>query len=245
MEAGVRQLTSSDLMVHGTTKLDTLGARGATADGRRFVYCLSDSSAGLAAGKLGVCAAVTANHVNRSLDSTSAVAAGGKVIKVVVGASAVTADQYADGFLVVRDGTGKGQCLRIAGNTSISAAGGTITVNLADPIAIALSTSDSKVDLTSPYNGVIASTTLSRPVGVPLVTLAAGEYGWLQTHGSAAVLSDGAITKGVLGIQSTSVAGAVAIAAVGAIGTMTAVGSAPELTVDTKYTQFNLNVPGQ
>jgi hypothetical protein len=244
MENGVRILTSSDILDHGTTKQDTLGARGVTADGRRWVYALSDSSAGLAAGKLGIAAAVTANHVNRSLDSTSLGAAGGKVVVVSVGATAVTQDQYADGYLVVRDGTGKGQTLRINGNVSVGSSGGAVTVYLFDPIATALSTSDTKVDLISPFNGVVASTTLSRPIGVPMVTLAAGEYGWLQTHGTAAVLSDGAITKGVQGIQSTSVAGAVAIAAVGAIATMTYVGSAPELTVDTKYTQFNLNIPG-
>lgn len=242
MENGIRTLTSSDLIAHGTTKLDQLGARGVTADGRRFVYVLSDSSAGLAAGKLGVSAAVTANHVNRSLDAASPVAAGGRTVMVVVGATAVAADQYADGFLVVRDGTGKGQCLRINGNTAISSAGGTITVSLADPLAQTLSTSDSKVDLVSPFSGVIASTTLSRAIGVPQVTLAAGEYGWVQTHGLASVLSDGAITKDVGGIQSTSVAGAVAIAAVAAIGTMSTVGFAPEATVDTKYTQFKLNI---
>lgn len=244
MENGVRILTSTDILDHGTTAMDTLGARGITADGRRFIYALSDSSAGLAAGKLGVAPAVTANHVNRSLDSTSLVTAGGKVIVVSVGATAVTQDQYAGGYVVVRDGTGKGQCLRINGNTAVSSSGGAVTVSLFDPIAITLSTSDSKVDLISPFNGVIASTTLSRPIGVPMVPLAAGEYGWLQTHGTASVLSDGAITKGVQGIQSTSVAGAVTIAAVAAIATMTYVGSAPELTVDTKYNQFNLNIPG-
>lgn len=242
MESGVRILTNSDLFNHGTTKLDTLGARGVTADGRRFVYVQADSSAGLAVGKLGVAAAVVANHVNRSLDATSAVAAGSNQVVVSVGATAVTADQYADGYLVVRDGTGKGQCLRIDGNSAVSSAGGAVTVKLADPVISALSTADSKVDLISPFSGVVASTTLSRPVGVAIATLAASEYGWVQTHGTASVLSDGIITKGVGAIQSTSVAGAVAIAAVAAIGTMSVVGYAPEATVDTKYNQLKLAI---
>lgn len=240
MEQGIRTLANSDLYAHGTTKLDELGSRGVTADGRRFVYVQADSSAGLAAGKLGVKAAVTANHVNRSLDSTSAVAVGSRILVVAVGGT-VTADQYADGLLVVRDGTGKGQTLRINGNTAVTGAGN-IQVSLADGVVTALATADTKVDLISPYAGVVASTTLSDAVGVPLVTLAASEYGWVQTHGVASVLADGVITKGVQGIQSTSVAGAVAIAAVAAIGTLTAVGKAPEATVDTKYNQFKLSI---
>ena len=241
METGIRTLTNTQITDHSTSKQETLGARGQTADGRRFVYALSDSSAGLAAGKLGVAAAVTANHVNRSLDSTSPVAVGSTYVVVSVGATAVTADQYADGYLIVRDGTGKGQALRISGNASVSSAGGAVRVQLADPVAITLSTSDSKVDLASPFSGVVASTTLSRAIGVPLVTLAAGEYGWLQTNGTAAVLSDGVITKGYEAVQSTSVAGAVTISA-GNAATSQGVGVAPEATVDTKYTGIKLNI---
>lgn len=238
---GIRTLTAEQLTDHSTTKTETLGARAQSEDGRRFVYVLSDSSAGLAQGKLGVAAAVTANHVNRSLDSTSPVAVGSTYVVVSVGATAVTADQYADGFLVVRDGTGKGQTLRINGNAAISSSGGAVRVSLAEPVSTALAVADSKVDLVSPYSGVVASTTLSRAVGVPLVTLAAGEYGWVQTHGTASVLSDGIITKGYAAVQSISVAGAVAISA-GNAATSQQVGSVPEATVDTKYNQVKLNI---
>lgn len=241
METGIRTLTASELNAHGTTKIETIGARGVTADGRVFVYAQSDATNGLAAGKLGVSAAVTANHVNRSLDSTSPVAVGGKQVVVSVGATAVTTDQYAGGYLIVRDGTGKGQCLRIAGNTSISSAGGAVTVTLHDPISQTLSTSDTKVDLTNPYVGVVASTTLGRAVGVPIVTLAAGEYGWLQTWGVASVLADGAITKGYGAVQSTSVAGALMVTAASA-ATSQVVAYVAEATVDTKYTQADLRI---
>ena len=237
MEQGIRTLTNTDLFTHGATKLEQLGARGVTADGRRFVYVQADASAGLAAGKLGVAAAATSTHANRSLDSSSLTAVGTKTLVVSVGA-AVTADQYADGLLIVRDGTGKGQTLRINGNTAAAGAG-TITVSLADGVITALSTADSKVDLLSPYAGAVASTTASRALGVPLVTLAAAEFGWVQTHGTAAVLSDGAVSKAAPVKQSTSVAGAVAAVAA---ATDTAIGSAPEATVDTKYTQIKLSI---
>ncbi len=244
MNDGVRILTDNDIKDHGTTQLNSLGARGVTADGRRFVYVKSDGSGGLAVGKLGVAAAVTSNHVNQSLASTSNVAVGSTTVDVTLGATAAAADLYKDGYLVVRDGAGAGQCLRINGHTSVSSAGGTCHVSLYDPVQILLSTSTSKVDLISPFNGVVASTTLSRPIGVAPITLAAAEYGWVQTHGTASVLADGIITKGVNAIQSTSVAGAVAIANVGNVNTLQAVGYAPEATVDTKYTQLVLGIEG-
>lgn len=240
METGIRSLTSTDLKVTTSTATETLGAVGVTADGRRFRYVKSDGSGGLAAGKLGVAPAVTANHVNRSLGSSSNVAVGSTVVTVAVGATAVTADQYAGGYLVVRDGTGKGQCLRINGNTS-SAGSTDITVSLADPVATALSTSDTKVDLTNPFYGVVASTTLAQAVGVAPVTMAAGYYGWVQTQGIASVLADGIITKGYAVVQSTSVAGAVMITAANA-ATSQLIGFTPEATVDTKYNQLLLEI---
>lgn len=237
MEQGIRTLTNTDLFTHGTTKLEQLGARGVTADGRRFVYVQADASAGLAAGQLGVAAAANANAANQSLASNSLTAVGTKTLVVSV-AGAIAADAYADGLLIVRDGTGKGQTLRVNGNTAAAGAG-TITVSLADGVVTALSTADTKIDLLAPYAGVVASTTAATPRGVPLVTLAAAEYGWVQTHGIAAVLSNGAIAKAAAVKQSTAVAGAVAATAA---ATDFAIGIAPELTVDTKYTQIKLSI---
>lgn len=240
MESGFRQLTSTDLKVTTSTNTETLGAVGATADGRMFRYVKADASGGLAAGKLGVAPAIVANHVNRSLGSSSNTAVGSTVVTVAVGATAVTTDQYAGGYLVVRDGAGAGQCLRVNGNTS-SAGSTDITVSLVDPVATALSTSTSKVDLINPFNGVVASTTLSQAVGVAPVTLAAGYYGWVQTKGVASALADGIITKGYGIVQSTSVAGAFMISA-GNAATSQVCGFAPEATVDTKYNQVALNI---
>ena len=240
METGIRSLTSSDLKVTSTTNLETLGAVGATADNRLFRYVYTDATNGLGIGKLGTAPAATANHVNRSLGSASPVAVGGKTVTVAVGATAVTADQYAGGYLVVRDGTGKGQVLRVNGNSS-SAGSTDITVSLADPISTALSLSDSKVDLINPFYGVVAATGLAQAVGVAPVTFAAGTYGWVQTKGIASVLADGVITKGYACVQSTSVQGAVAITSANA-ATSQLVGVAPEATVDTKYTQILLDI---
>jgi hypothetical protein len=156
MEHGIRTLTSTDLRDTTSTNTETLGAIGRTADGREFKYVKADASNGLAIGKLGVAPAIVANHVNRSLDSTSAVAVGSRQVVVALGNTAATADQYAGGYLVVRDGTGKGAAYRINGNSAANANAST-TVTLLDPVATALSTSDSKVDLINPYNGVVAA----------------------------------------------------------------------------------------
>lgn len=237
METGIRSLTSTDLRVTTSTATETLGAVGVTADGRRFRYVKSDASGGLAVGKLGVAPAVVANHVNRSLGSTSNVAVGSTVVTVAIGATACTTDQYAGGYLVVRDGAGAGAAYRINGNTS-SAGSTDVTVSLVDPVSTALSTSTSKVDLVNPFNGVAASTTLAQPVGVATKAFAAGEYGWVQTAGVASVLIDGTPAKGAGVIQSDAVAGAVEVAG----STTKVIGVMPEAGVDTKYNQVALNI---
>jgi hypothetical protein len=237
METGIRSLTSTDLRVTTSTNQETLGAVGSTADGRLFRYVQADASAGLAIGKLGVAPAVVANHVNRSLASTSNTAVGSNVVTVSVGATACAANQYAGGYLVVRDGAGAGAAYRIDGN-SYSAGSGSVVVTLFDTIQTALSTSTSKVDLVNPFAGVAASTTLSQPVGVATVELAAGYFGWVQTKGIASVLIDGTPGKGDAVIQSDAVAGAVEVAG----STTQQIGVMPEAGVDTKYNQVALNI---
>lgn len=240
MQDGIRTLTNTDLRTTTTSQLDTLGALGQTADGRLFRYVSADGT-GLSIGKLAVAAAVVGNHVNRSLASTSLVAVGTTLVQVSVGATAVTANQYADGYLVVRDGTGKGAAYRIDGNSAVTSAGGTVNVTLYDPIATALAVADSKVDLISPYNGVTHSTTLSKGIGVATVAVAASAFGWVQSRGTTSVLADGVITKGYAFVQSTSVSGAVAISA-GNAATSQTLGKVAEATVDTKYNQADLNI---
>lgn len=236
METGIRSLTSTDLRVTTTTATETLGAVGATADGRKFRYVKADDMAGLAAGLLGVAPVPDANFVGCSLAATSLTAVGTQVVSVSVGA-AVNTDQFAGGYLVVKDGTGAGTAYRINGNTETAGAGD-CEVTLYDAVASALDVANTVVDLLNPFNGVEASTTQGQPVGVATVAIAAGHHGWVQTQGVAAVLADGPITAGDGVAQSANDAGAIQ-STQGGTAILLGVSQA---AADTEYAAVALNI---
>lgn len=225
------QLIAQDVNETSTTKLHSLGARGVTPDGRVYRYALAGGT-NLAAGKLTVTPAAVANHTNIAVATAAAV--GSSSVRVTLGATAATADQYVDGYLVVVDSVGVGQSYRISGHSAIASAG-TGTIDLADNIVIALTTA-SKVSLQ--YNRY-ASTVISPgaiahvAAGVPNVAVTAGTYYWSQTGGVCSLLSDGIITKGAGAIISDAVNGAVEIEVAATV--VQRIGRAVEATVDAKY----------
>lgn len=200
-------LTQSDLQDVGTTQLHPLGQLAVDENGRSFRYVKASGS--VAAGRLVAAAALVANHVGAR--ATNSAAIGDSVIEVTVGATAVTQDQYAGGLIVINAGTGIGQSFRIKGNTA-AASSGTTKVYIEGQVKVALSSSDSKAHLyPNKFNGVSTSATLAlRRVGVSVVALTDGQYGWICTQGVAAVLVEGtavAIADPV--IPSATTAGAV------------------------------------
>jgi hypothetical protein len=234
------QITAQDTYEVSTTKLHALGSRAVTADGRNYRYTLNGAVA-LAAGKIVVSPAAVANHTNIAV--SAAAAAGSTQVTVTLGATLATQDQYADGYLAVVDVAGVGNVYKINGHPAAASAG-SLTVNLGEGLAVALTTS-SKVSLVNnPWGSVVVSpfaTGVAQvAVGVPTTAVAAASYCWVQTGGIASVLSDGAITKGVGGIISDAVAGAVEIEVAATVAQR--VGRAIEATVDTKYYPFLLEI---
>lgn len=213
-----------------------LGALGGTADGR--IYRWSRAGAvDLAPGKLSVTPARVTNHANRTLATGSAV--GSFTVSVPVGATAVTQDQYKDGFLTVNDGTAEGITYLVEGNTSASSSGTTV-VSLKDPIKVAL-TSGSDVTLdVNPCDALIIApgAVAHQAQGVNNVTISASTYGWVQVNGYCSVLSDGIVTKGAGAIISDAVNGAVEVEVAGTVTQRVA--TAVEASVDTEYSLFNL-----
>lgn len=237
------QITDQDInSVSSTQGGEYLGQIARTVDGRTWVYALNGSaSVALSPGKLTQGAVSTANHVNRSFTTYTA---GTTQVSVTVGATAVTANQYAGGYLVVNAGTGAGQALLIDGNTACNSSG-TTTVNLADGILVATATSDSKVSLMpNPYSALLISdhtaATSVIPTGVPTVSVAASSYGWFQTGGPAAVLANGTPGAGVAVIPGATTDGSVDIAT-GAI-TQPFVGYMLIAAVSTEYRECFLTI---
>lgn len=202
-----------------------LGQMVLTSDGKTFVYAVNTSTTlTLIAGKLTQGAVATANHLNRTGVTT---VAGQKQVTFAVGATLVSSNQYAQGYLVVNKGTGAGQALEVAGNTS-AASSGSPTINLEDAVITATAVADSKFSLyPNPFSACLiyahASPNTSIPTGVPNVTVPVattanpGTYYWSQVGGECSVLADAAtwvgtfdgviastLTDGAVGIQATA-----------------------------------------
>jgi len=195
-----------------STQKQVLGTIRKLNDGRKFVYAKA-GGVDLAVAKLVQAPAPVANHTNRAV--ADAVAIGERSVTLTLGATAVTVDQYKDGFLLVNDATGKGYAYKIKGHPAATGSSN-LTVTLYDKIRVALVAATSKVSLVScPQNGVIIhpSPPTAKLVGVPLLDVTAGHYFWAQCGGYAPVLIAGTVPVGKKVVASGSVAGAITLMA--------------------------------
>jgi hypothetical protein len=237
--SGSIQIANQDIFRTSTTKLHKLGTPGVSRDGRVFRYGLAGAVA-LSPGKLNTAPAVVANHQNIAVATAAAV--GDQDINLTLGATATTANQYDDGYVVGYDVAGVGQALQING-TPVLASSASGRFLLSDPVAIALTTS-SKVNLEqNPWSAQIVAPTSATGdlvTGVANVSVAAASYGWFQTRGHAAVLGNGSITKGTGLVQSATTAGAVDAEAAASVGQR--VGLAVQTGASTKYNTVYLSI---
>lgn len=183
-----------------------LGELLTLADGRKFRFGKAGAS-NVSRGKLQQAAAPIGNHANMT---TAAAAIGATQITVTPGATGGAVGIYNEGYLAVNDVDGEGSVYKVRSNPTITSSVAFV-VELFDPIANVALTANSQTTLIhNAYNGFIeVATSLHRPAGVPLVSITAGDYGWLQTRGVAAVLAGTTRTLGADQISSGATAGAV------------------------------------
>ena len=191
------------------TQIHPLGARGEDAFGRTWRYCRVGAS-DLVVGNAIQSPAQAANHQDLT---PSAAAIGATSITVTLGATATTANQYADGIAVIDTTPGLGYSYPIRTHEAAASEGSqALTLVPGWAIAVALTTT-SRVSLyPNPYRGVIQSpvTTLTGVcVGVCQYIIADTEYGWLGTGGIFGTLIQGTPDVGEMVSTPTSVAGAV------------------------------------
>lgn len=236
-------ISDQDIRTTSTTQGgEILGEQRTTSDGREYRYGKNGTGSGtaLVAGQLQQVATASANHVNRTGVTT---VAGQNTVTFAVGATLVSANQYAQGYLVVNAGTGAGQALLIAGNTS-AASSGSPTINLRDSIISATVVSDSKFSLhPHPYSAIIvnASTLGAGAAGVPNVAVPDTAYAWFQVTGVCSVLSDaGATAIGAPITYSDDTAGAIGPAETDAVGVT--LGYALILGVSAEYRPVQLMI---
>lgn len=185
----------------GTTVAQvSVGTRFEDAFGRVFYYGFATAAVGR--GKVALEALVIANHNNLSFQTAPAV--GDKIVKVTLGGTAVTAEQYKDGWLVVNDGTGEGRIYSIEGNDAQTGTTSTAIIYLQEAIDTAGATGELNVDLIyNSYDELRVAADNGQtdiPAGVPIMVggLGASEFGYLQTWGPAAVERDAAETLGTM-----------------------------------------------
>lgn len=232
MQDGIRTLTETDLQTLTTSKQTQYGAIGVTEDGRRYRYVSFGGTSTIAPGLIVTAAALTANYQALAITATTVTAAGqvaanyagsqtgfGQLV-LTNGSTAITADQFAEGYLDIIVGGASADTghytYRIKGNTAAAASTGYITVFLAENFrhTTALVPGTDTANLrTSDYSTVNTSTTAAQPIGLTIMpvpnTATVTNYGWVQVGGDCVVLNDagGTITVGGGFGQSVTTAG--------------------------------------
>lgn len=202
-------LLAQEMFVSSASAQHKLGTRGYTEDGRAFRYVKAGAS-DLVAGNTIQSPAIVANHL---ANTPPAAAIGTKSFTYTPGATLGTADQYADGWLQVDTTPGNGYTLGINGHAAFASATA-FTLNLDDPIQVALTTSSRVGLLANPYNGVIqfpVTTATGSLVGIATYVITAAQYGWIQTWGPCSVLIAGTPALGAEVLAPGTAAGAAVV----------------------------------
>ena len=199
--ARMLMLEGQDLYASDTTKNHLLGTQAWGVGGRIYRYALVGTSA-LVKGNL-LQEAVNDTQFNALAVQTAGVV-GDTSLTLTNGTTTIVPQLFQDGSVfcyTAGAGVAIGDHYIINGNiTGTLTTGGTIKVPTDRPLRYAYATTTTAVNLAkSPYGGVIqfpASTQTGIPAGVAIYELAAStatvwQYGWIQTHGECAVLSDG------------------------------------------------------
>jgi hypothetical protein len=208
-----------------TTKFHALGTKLILPGGRVFYYAMHSNSTTLTRGQLMGQAPVVANHQDRTMTAT----AGLKTATLAIGATALTADQYADGYMWCDSGTGISQ-YRIVVSNNASAGSTTETITVDEPweTTLAAATGSLQKNL---YRDVVVfpgNSQAQTVVGVMPCTVTDGsttnKFFWIQTSGPCSVSAEGSLTIGqplVPATAATSDAGQVKLAVeTGATGTL-------------------------
>jgi hypothetical protein len=182
-----------------STAKHKIGTRMQLADGRVFYYALNVEA--LTAGLL--CFSKPTHADNTAMVTTTASAAvGAKTISsMTVGGTAITVNEFAEGWLITQKVSGTGNCYKIKSHTSGTSAGTNLDIVLYDPLVQAIATTTEVTFAYNPFYKVLSGTAVvtSPPAGVALRAFTSAYYGWLQTWGVCAIQHDeaGSLTIGM------------------------------------------------
>ena len=242
---GPRFLTPSEIRdaVTGAKDFAPLGSRAETFDGRLF-RAMEVGAVALTRGNLLQGPANEANHINQVVGDAAAV--GDMFINVDLGATAVTANQYGDGYIVMNDAAGEGIAYHVGGHAAAALSATSVRINLTEPVEVALTADTSEYSLHSIWRDVIQNPTTATNicVGVADFAYAINDFFWGQVWGIASVLQEATsastvINGGVVGSDTT--AGAVENTANG-VTTHKEIGKAIVANVDGEHNGVFLQI---
>lgn len=208
--SGPAVVAAQGILEESSTTQATVGSYMETADGRGFRYTKVGATATVA-GKVYQSKALDATNDQPSGGHAVAAAAIGDTAIVTTATLTVTANEFQGGYIAVVVTPGEGYTYKIASHLAATTA--VVTMNLEDPIKIALTTASRVIWVANPYNGVVLEpgTPTGRIVGVAPTIITAAYFGWLQTKGVASVLFTGTGAAGkVVGSLTGGTAGSMA-----------------------------------
>lgn len=221
-----------------------VGTRWDLNDGREVILVSASTTTTVTAGQLYQDAAIVASAQNIAVTAFQAYSNNGNipaVISIGTNATAIVANQYQGGYVMVNSGAGMlGQTLRISENSAVtSATAGTITLEDAPNVTL---TTAATLCLLPPHGANVIqmpTTATGAVVGEGLYPIAVSSYGFLTSKGLSAALSDALVASVGQAISpSTTTAGAVTLATAGSA----VIGYANQTAVSAQARSVFLNV---
>ena len=194
-----------------STPLFPIGTMLIDAD-RKWVYCY-DSGAGCGISAIVQSAARVHAEQDDDIVVGEAAAIGAYAAELVEtdnldGSPNNSANDFAEGYMIVNDAAGEGQLYKIVENDDLGADEADCTFTFYDPLTIALTTSSECGLIRSPYYRVLESKAVvtGKVIGVPLIEVTASYYFWCQCAGPAPVDCNTAIALGTMAVAGTTAA---------------------------------------
>jgi hypothetical protein len=181
-------LAEGDVYKQTSYKMHDYGAVGMAENGDLYRY--ARLAADVSAGYLLVSLGREANHQNVALSAAAAV--GDTKVIPTVGATAVDANEYDEGWLIFNDVSPEGEAYKIVSHEANVGSLAT-DINLDRPLLAAATTSSEVTLVRNPWNKPAVSQLIAeRPAGVTMTDWDVSEacYGWLKTRGMASTLVD-------------------------------------------------------
>jgi len=216
MFTGNIQIHEQDIYTPHRYQMHPLGtvAMAENGDLYRYVYAGETDGTDFVAGKLYTSIAQTDNHRDMTVAASNSI--GDTVVTLDLGATAITANEYDEGYLYFNDNSPEGEWYQIKSH-EVSDASTECKFTLARPLKSATVADSSQATITrNPYRKpAISQLITEKAVGVAVCDWDLSnyeQYGWLKTRGRACVLIDTAgITVGYMATISDQVDGALGL----------------------------------